>query len=108
MAQDGVIALEMVRSRLAGGGSAGGGRAPAAVLTDVNMPKLSGIELAEELRQIGFSGPIVAITGDITKSKEDFEAAGFDKILEKPCRPAAILATLASFQLVGSRVSART
>jgi len=43
-----------------------------------------------------FSGLIVGITGDITKSEEEFEEAGIDKILKKPCRPNSILATLAS------------
>ena len=50
-----------------------------------------------------FSGLIVGITGDITKSEEEFEEAGFDKILKKPCRPNTILATLASFQLIQNK-----
>jgi len=103
MAKDGLVALQLIRSRMAGVGQGGNGSVPAAVLTDINMPKMSGLELAKELRKLGFQGLIVGITGDITKSEEEFEEAGFDKILKKPCRPNTILATLASFQLIQNK-----
>ena len=34
------------------------------VVTDIAMPKMSGTELAEQIRAKGFNHPIVAITGD--------------------------------------------
>lgn len=39
-----------------------GGPEPALLVCDVNMPRMNGIELLQNLRNLGFSAPIVMLT----------------------------------------------
>lgn len=54
------------------------------VLTDLTMPDRNGIELISDLRQRGFKGPLVLITGFGDESAAAAIAAGTDQILKKP------------------------
>jgi CheY-like chemotaxis protein/anti-sigma regulatory factor (Ser/Thr protein kinase) len=55
------------------------------VLMDHMMPKMDGIEATENLRGLGYSQPIVALTANaITGQAEKFLALGFDGFISKP------------------------
>ncbi|MDA0296935.1 MAG: ATP-binding protein [Planctomycetota bacterium] len=60
------------------------GNEPHLVLTDLTMPDRDGISLAESLRDRGFAGPIVLITGFGHESAERASEAGVTEILQKP------------------------
>ena len=59
-------------------------REPHLVLTDLAMPDHDGISLTESLRDQGFKGPIVLITGYGDESAERATVAGVTEILQKP------------------------
>ena len=55
------------------------------VITDHNMPGVRGLELAGHLRDNGYKGRIVVISGYMSKELErDYEMMDVDKIIEKP------------------------
>ncbi len=55
------------------------------VVTDHQMPNLSGLELVEKLRATGFAGKIIIQTCQLTAPEEDaFRALAVDRILRKP------------------------
>lgn len=56
------------------------------VLTDFNMPGLTGLEFAGLLRQGGFTGRILLSTGILKGvTPDDLKARGIDRVLLKPC-----------------------
>ena len=70
---------------------------PDAVLLDLNMPEMNGLQVARELRAHAGSRPVrlVAMTGRNSDElrKKAFDA-GFDEFLSKPASLAAILDAL--------------
>lgn len=57
------------------------------VLMDENMPNLSGPEAAEKLRQAGYKGLIIGITGDCYQDQMDhFVQMGANAVLPKPLK----------------------
>lgn len=67
----------------------------ACILSDYQMPDVSGIALARELRQNGDRTPIVLMTAfaqDITR--EQAMAAGIVEVLEKPLEGETLLAAI--------------
>ncbi|GLQ52041.1 hypothetical protein GCM10010872_34900 [Dyella flava] len=55
------------------------------VLTDINMPKMNGYELTEELRAKGVEVPILAVTATaLTSEKMQCKQAGINELLLKP------------------------
>ncbi|NNA56109.1 ATP-binding protein [Pseudomonas koreensis] len=55
------------------------------VLSDVNMPKLNGYELAKELRRLGYVQPIIGATANAMRGEEALcLEAGMDHCLVKP------------------------
>lgn len=76
-AHDGIEAIELCRRR-----------APDAVLMDVHMPRLDGVETTVELRRLQQAGelpefPIIGATADATR-KAACLAAGMDAFMTKP------------------------
>ena len=59
-----------------------------AILLDINMPVMDGMECAKKVRNLGGSKaqiPIIAITGNAKNySMEDFKAVGINEYLPKP------------------------
>ena len=69
------------------------------VLTDVNMPKLNGYELAKELRRQGCSIPIIGATANAMRGEEELcLAAGMNRCLVKPFALQALFNCLAPYQ----------
>jgi CheY-like chemotaxis protein len=55
------------------------------VLTDDDMPRLSGLELVRELRRLKFAGRIIVLSGVVNSEKErSYRQLGIRTILEKP------------------------
>lgn len=84
MAGDGAEALEAVRAA-----------PPDAVLTDMEMPRMNGMQLAAALRADGYRAPIVLLTahpegGETEKAMQ----AGCSAYVGKPVDPAALKQTL--------------
>ncbi|NNF51892.1 MAG: response regulator [Gammaproteobacteria bacterium] len=69
-------------------------RPPLAIL-DMNMPGLSGMQVATRLREAGFGGRLLALTA--TRGSEHRHAAlaaGFDEFMSKPVQMPHLLSTL--------------
>lgn len=67
----------------------------ALVVTDHNMQRINGIELVEHLKQAGFAGKIVVLTGYMSRQDEEiYRAIGVDKIIYKPCDPVELRNTV--------------
>src|SRR5262245_30465265 len=68
------------------------------VLLDVEMPEMSGNEVASALRADGYDGAIVALTAHgRAEDREACLAAGCDEFATKPIDRASLLATLTRF-----------
>ena len=59
------------------------------ILTDIQLPKMNGIHFMEVLKnQDNYNNqPIVAMTGRLNLSKEDYLNIGFSEVLTKPFNP---------------------
>lgn len=67
----------------------------AAILCDVHLDGENGVELVQGLRQQGFAGAIIMISGDRTRGTvEECIQAGIDDYLAKPFSTAALRAKL--------------
>ena len=82
-ARDGLEAVELARAHK-----------PAVIVTDVFMPRLDGIDLTRRLRDDADLAhlPVIAQTAYITAIDTHREL--FAAVLEKPCQPSELLATL--------------
>ena len=58
------------------------------VLMDSLMPNMNGLEAAAAMRQLGYKGPIIGVTG--LEDSSDFVAAGADQVLLKPVSSAIL------------------
>ncbi|CAN7576764.1 response regulator [Phenylobacterium sp. LjRoot225] len=70
------------------------------VLMDIQMPQMSGIQAVERLRAgagPNQQAPVVAVTGDTTRSKRDYLQLGFDDYANKPISLASVQ------QMLGAR-----
>lgn len=55
------------------------------LITDNNMPKLSGVQLIQQIRKDGFPGKIIVASGCITQDmSKAYQSLHIDKILQKP------------------------
>lgn len=65
------------------------------MLFDVNMPGLTGIELARRVRQAGCSTPLVVMSGRLSSIELDaISECRVDRVLPKPFAMADLLSTL--------------
>ncbi|WP_415762064.1 ATP-binding protein [Pseudomonas sp. CP4] len=75
------------------------------VLTDVNMPRLNGYELAKALRHLGCATPIIGATANALRGEEALcLAAGMNHCLIKPFTLRALSTVLAPYQRVADEV----
>ena len=65
------------------------------IITDVRMPELSGVDLLKRLKGLGFSLPVIVITGhgDVQLAVEAMKAGAID-FFEKPFDDDLLLASL--------------
>lgn len=69
------------------------------VLSDVNMPRLNGYELAEALRRLGCTTPIIGATANALRGEDALcLAAGMDHCLVKPFTLRALFTVLAPYE----------
>ena len=55
------------------------------ILTDINMPKMDGIELLEKIRKTKKPQKVIAMTADLQpRSGKTFAELGFDGCIQKP------------------------
>ena len=65
------------------------------VLTDIFMPKMSGVELTAELRRQGTERPIIGLTAaTLGQETEAISRAGANAVLNKPLNPVDLARTL--------------
>jgi CheY-like chemotaxis protein len=86
-AVDGVEALEVVRAE--------GGARIELVVADLNMPKMDGLELIWELRDLEAQGPlaVIVVTGEVDEVLEtQLMEEGADDYIRKPIDPRLFLA----------------
>jgi DNA-binding response OmpR family regulator len=86
-AVDGVEALEVVR--------AGAGERIELVVADLNMPKMDGLELIWELRDLEVQDPlaVIVVTGEVDEVLEtQLMEEGADDYIRKPIDPRLFLA----------------
>ncbi|PAY17547.1 hypothetical protein CKO51_21025 [Rhodopirellula sp. SM50] len=91
-AEDGVLAIESVKQATERGETFD------LILLDMQMPNMNGYETARQLRQLGYAGPIIALTadamqGDMNKCLE----AGCNDYLSKPINKSMMLEKIAAF-----------
>lgn len=67
----------------------------AILITDLAMPKLNGLQLAERCREIKPSLPVIMVTAwDVLLTDEDLEPYGIGHVLPKPVRACSLLAAV--------------
>ena len=66
------------------------------VVTDIEMPDGNGRDLCRAIRGSTRGGrlPIVVVTGSPLNEVDEAKAAGCDVVIQKPCSPALLLATI--------------
>lgn len=67
-----------------------------AIITDLNMPEITGFDLARILRKnLNYQGPIITLTGEDPKDIiEKCKKVGIDEIITKPVKPAELTHTV--------------
>lgn len=83
-ARDGVEALEQVSAQT-----------PAAIVTDIFMPRLDGIDFTKRLRETSAYRDIPVIAQTAYINAIDPHRALYTAVLEKPCQPSELLHALA-------------
>lgn len=70
-----------------------------AILMDIQMPEMDGLEATRRIRQLGGdckTVPIIAITGDAEGRRDELLGKGFTNVVAKPIEIAALLRILQS------------
>lgn len=68
------------------------------ILMDIYMPKMNGIKTALEIRKLGITIPIIAITAaDMIEDKEKYLKSGIQECISKPVNPHELYNTIGKF-----------
>ncbi|HWB61855.1 MAG TPA: response regulator [Chthoniobacteraceae bacterium] len=54
------------------------------IITDSNMPAVSGLELIEYLRKTGYPGKIILLSGYAADLEKEYKILNIDRIMQKP------------------------
>ncbi len=96
MAEDGKQALEKALAAMEALAAGRDAEAFDVVLMDMQMPVLDGYDAARRLRQAGYAGPIIAVTGHTRDyDRQRCIEAGCNDYLAKPVEREALLAMVA-------------
>ncbi|MCP4136608.1 MAG: response regulator [bacterium] len=69
-----------------------------AVLMDIQLPGMDGIETMQEIKKISRETPVIAVTGYAHKSaRKNFLREGFDEYIAKPYKFSTLKKILISF-----------
>jgi CheY-like chemotaxis protein len=91
-AEDGQVAIQKVMQ------SSAEGKTFDLILLDMQMPKLDGYETAKQLRSLGFTGPIIALTADAMQGDMSrCIASGCNGYLSKPIDKTAMLKLVSEY-----------
>jgi CheY-like chemotaxis protein len=67
------------------------------ILMDLQMPKVDGLQATREIRRLGVTTPIVALTASVEeRTRVACEEAGMNGFVSKPFRPAEVVSALKS------------
>jgi len=72
---------------------------PVAILMDIEMPEMDGLQATKALRQSGYKHPILAYTGHSDSYQKTIEQAGMNGIIQKPLNIDYINQTLRSYNI---------
>ncbi|MEM1058276.1 MAG: PAS domain S-box protein [Verrucomicrobiota bacterium] len=73
------------------------------IITDQNLPRLSGVDFITEMRRTGLRIPIILISGFLSeKTRRQLHDLGIRCILEKPIAPNDMLQAISSFGQPGA------
>jgi CheY-like chemotaxis protein len=98
----------MTKIELKGMGSASVTEKFDVILMDSEMPRMSGPEAANKMRRIGYTGVIIAITGDTNlENNAEFLIEGADEVLHKPVSREKVNETLERLVYAKRRAEAR-
>lgn len=62
------------------------------VVTDLSMPEMSGVELAEAIRETGSDIPIILSTGELgVADKSEYKDSGISNFIQKPWTPTELI-----------------
>jgi two-component system CheB/CheR fusion protein len=74
------------------------GEVPDAILMDLQMPVIDGLQAARQLRADGYKGPLIALSANVMERDRELAAqAGFDDFIPKPIDRSRLLAVLQSW-----------
>ena len=91
-ASDGILGISAVKQRMVDGSSFN------LILLDMQMPNLDGYETARQLRQLGYTGPIIALTADAMQGDmNECIEAGCNDYLSKPIDKVTLLRKVTAY-----------
>jgi len=91
VAANGLAAVDMAQD------ASGAGRPFDLILMDVQMPVLDGLAATRQLRALGFTNPIIALTARALPSERDLcFQAGCSDFIAKPIGPTELVVRVAS------------
>ena len=64
------------------------------VLTDIQMPTVDGFTVLENMKNMGYPKPIIAMTGQQIGDKSEYLRIGFTDVLQKPFKAVTLLEAL--------------
>ena len=75
---------------------------PDAILMDIEMPVLDGLDATKQLRSSGYKGAIIAYTGHDESFDSKVKAAGMNDVIRKPIQAPALIEKMEKHGLKGS------
>lgn len=69
---------------------------PVAILMDIEMPEMNGLEASKKLRNDGYKNPIIAYTGHADANINQYKEMGMNDIVHKPVKIDDLISTMKS------------
>lgn len=97
IAQNGMIAVEMAQQQKYD-----------LIFMDINMPIMNGRDAVKELRHLGFTLPIVALTAEVNELQSEVNPNGFTELVAKPVSLTQIEMVVNKFRKPNTEISEDT